>query len=444
MTIILDGCKPFLCLFFLAILRKIEALPDDWLVGSTTGHAGYGDGGKLTINTPSNTMEGHMLMLFLSRTDAKLPHKLDGWETGPSCLKSYNEQEECITVEECNVWGLRADSNYCKGYLNNENGAGRDLATIVFYKKVGAYVPPTYTFTLKGGYWGFMPGWAILVALKGVDTTSPIFSSSGTSNDGKTSSVFPSVAGAKNGILLMSMAFDDTVLDKLSFREPKGAKLVNWLSGFDEAGFLYSKRLNSNSKTGKQTTRGDGGSKRKDLMISLVLNAADPTSAPTPAPSPAPSFAPSVPVPSPVPSPAPSSAPSPVRSFTPSSAPFLPPSYAPSFAAVAAALNEPPAAGLTAPSKAVLVETSKIEFQVFKGAACRTDEGEIGKDGKEYQKIKKIDVVDCRKKCSGDSKCTGFEYSSYGCEVWSEISNSFRTSRKSGFTCEWKVDVSEL
>jgi len=434
MAIILDGCKPVVCLFFLVLLRKIEALPDDWLVGSTTGYAGYGDGGKLIINSPSNTAEGNMLILFLSRTDSKLPHKLDGWETGPSCLKSFNEQEKCITVEECNVWGVGADSNYCNSYLNYGYGAGRDLATIVFYKKVGAYVPPTYTFTLKRAPWGFMPGWAILVALKGVDTTSPIFSYSGTSNDGKSSSVFPSVKGAKNGILLMSMAFDDTVLDKLFFREPKGAKLVNWLAGFDEAGFLYSKRLNSNSKTGKQTTRGDGGEKRKDLMISLVLNAADPTSAPTPAPSPAPSFAPSVPVPSPVPSSVPSPAPSPVQSSTPSSAPFLLPSYAPSFAPVAAA----------PPSKPVLVETSKIEFQVFKDAACRTDENDKGKDGKEYEKIEKIDVVKCRKKCSGDNKCTGFEYSSNSCEVWSEISSSFRTKRKNGYTCEWKIDVQEL
>jgi len=116
------------------------------------------------------------------------------------------------------------------------------------------------------------PAWAILTAVKNADITdeNPVRSVATASCDSSDSSKFPSVYGKTNDLLLLSMVFDDyaSVSD---FQAPSGTNMEGYISGYDEAGFLYSKELTREGETGIRTTKGDGSDKCKDALISLVV-----------------------------------------------------------------------------------------------------------------------------------------------------------------------------
>ncbi|NVJ62264.1 MAG: hypothetical protein HWE27_17890 [Gammaproteobacteria bacterium] len=227
-------------------------------MGSSSGYSGND---KLTLSTPAQAKKGDLLMLFLSRTDDLLPIRLNGWNTSAACFKTSNGQSSCHEIPDC----VNRDGDYC---LRFNGGNGRDLATVVFTKSVSNSEPNNYSFNLRGS----KPTWSIMTALRGVDLNKPIIDVATESNDGSSDSLFPSVYGEKNGLLLLSMAFDDTA-QRDDFGAPNGMSLVDWTRGSDEAGFLYSQSISSNGETGSRKTRGPGGPNAKDALISLTVRA---------------------------------------------------------------------------------------------------------------------------------------------------------------------------
>ena len=93
----------------------------------------------------------------------------------------------------------------------------------------------------------------------------------GTSCDGASDSVFPSVHGEEDDVLLLSQSFDDTAM-KYDFRAPEGTSLLVWTISRDGFGILFGEKLDRTGQTGGHTTRGQGGSKCKDALLSVVVN----------------------------------------------------------------------------------------------------------------------------------------------------------------------------
>lgn len=246
----------YVCIVLLPLIIGIQQiLSASVRPGSTSAYHPTGD---ITINRPPNSEKDDLLFLFLSRTDDALPIRLNGWVPVASCLKKHNNIENCMAIEECDlIW-----KGYCYG--------GPDLGTVVFYRKVTDYEPSNYHMNITA-YFG-RPAWAILTAVKNADITNenPVRSVATASCDLSDSSKFPSVYGKTDDVLLLSMVFDDyaSVSD---FQPPLGTKMESYVSGYDEAGFLYSKELTNEGETGIRTTEGDGRDKCKDALISLVV-----------------------------------------------------------------------------------------------------------------------------------------------------------------------------
>ena len=64
----------------------------------------------------------------------------------------------------------------------------------------------------------------------------PVLTTAGTSCDKEPGSVFPSVYGKVNDILLLSQSFDDTA-NYEHFLPPEGTMLLDWIKGDDEVSF---------------------------------------------------------------------------------------------------------------------------------------------------------------------------------------------------------------
>ena len=278
-------------------------MPDDWNHGCTRS---YDKNGDLVWDMPRKAKEGDLLLLLLSRTDHYLPWvriwpiitmklisslakslEIDGWKYGASCFKNGNDQKECFTRRDCK----KMKDEYCQWF---PRGKGRDLATVIFFKtlKKGSTIRKSFKYKIGG----FNPGWGFLLAVKGVDRSDPIRRTGITSSDNSVKSIFPSVHGKKGDLLLLSMAFDDKS-SKSDFLPPAGkwyklyidgaenitqncihcagTDLVDFISGSDETGFLFSKQLSSDGKTGELKTKGKGGSQNKDALITLVLKHED-------------------------------------------------------------------------------------------------------------------------------------------------------------------------
>merc|ERR1712194_967675 len=221
---------------------------------------------ELKIYLPDRTRRGDTLFLFLSRTDGLLPLSIQGWKRGAECFKSSNRQAECLTEAHCIK--RNGSGRYCLKFRNRKmGGTGKDLGTVIFHKKVTSNEPGCLELTLPGT----TTTWAILTAIPSVNEEKPIYSFAGTSCDVAWESVFPSVKGRAGDVLLLSQSFDDTA-EPSDFRAPASMATLGSTRSFDEAGFLFGKRLESGGNTGKQTTRGDGGPKCKDALLSIVVN----------------------------------------------------------------------------------------------------------------------------------------------------------------------------
>lgn len=247
-------------------LRRATA--DNWNHGSyavtATRKSGY-DGINIKIKLPDRTRPGDTLFLFLSRTDGLLPLSIRGWTKGAECFKSTNRQGKCLTEEHC----IQRNGKYClKFRRDGVTGTGKDLATVMFHKKVTSNQEPgCFTISLPGK----TTTWGILTAIPSVNENRPILSFAGRSCDAAWKSVFPSVKGKANDVLLLSQSFDDTAA-RSDFLPPDGMTRLGFTTSIDEAGFLYGKKLDRAGNIGEKKTRGAGGPKCKDALLSVVVN----------------------------------------------------------------------------------------------------------------------------------------------------------------------------
>lgn len=160
------------------------------------------------------------------------------------------------------------DGPYClKFRRDGEIGDGQDLAQVLFYRRLRSDDPGCFTIDIPGG----TTVWTVATAVTNVNVDKPIRRVAGTSCDVNWDSKFPSVYGNKNDVLLLSQCFDDTA-EKNHFRPPEGTDLLGWTNSYDEAGFLFGKKLNESGNTGKLITGGPGGPKCKDAMLSVIVN----------------------------------------------------------------------------------------------------------------------------------------------------------------------------
>lgn len=238
-----------------------------WHINTTTA---YSKNGRLTIPYPTSNEydqdDDLLLVLFLSRTDSFLPMEIyGGWTRLASCYKTYNEQPQCFTAEDCLKEANRMGKTFCYSF---PVGKGRDLGTVVFAKKVGRKEVTRTTKKITMGGWP--PSWAIMTLLRGVNTTDPVRSVATASCDNSVHSLFPSVDALQDDVLLLSMAYDDAA-PQSAFTAPSTTTVLGYTRGYDETGILYGKRIGSNGPTGSLMTGGDGSYHCKDALITLAL-----------------------------------------------------------------------------------------------------------------------------------------------------------------------------
>lgn len=225
------------------------------------------NGQNLSIDRPSGSEPGDLLVLFMHRTDDELPLELDGWTRGASCFKQDNGYD-CYTADDCVEY--RNGGEFCARF-GEKRHRGRDLAQAVFYKVVGSEEPDEYEFDLNRDSSGH-PGWAILTALHGARTNDPIRDWSHEGCDDNSDSRFPSVFGQEGDMVLLSQSFDDAI-SKSKFNPPDDMEDFGYVSKSDEAGFLFGGILSSTGDTGSMKTHGAGGPKCKDALVSLTVKA---------------------------------------------------------------------------------------------------------------------------------------------------------------------------
>ncbi len=220
------------------------------------------DGQGLNISKPSNAQAGDLLVLVLHRTDDVMPYAVSGWTRRAECFKEDNGYQ-CLNVSDCSS----SSGGFCTRFQNKYNG--RDLAQVVFTKTAGSSEPSSYSFNMNQDSIGH-PGWAILTALRGASTTSPVRAWANKGCDNDVDSLFPSVDGRKGDMLLLSQSFDDKVAKDL-FGAPSGMSTFGYVANSDESGFLYGGLLSADGATGVRRTSGSGASSCKDALVSLTI-----------------------------------------------------------------------------------------------------------------------------------------------------------------------------
>ncbi|MCG8668320.1 MAG: DNRLRE domain-containing protein, partial [Pseudomonadales bacterium] len=232
-------------------------------IGTNETYDSNGQG--LRISRPSGSQTGDLLVLALHRTDDYLPLRIGGgWTRAAECLKRDNGYD-CVTYDDCSSW---LDGDFCESFGDYGRGA-RDLAQAIFYKRVGSSEPSSYTFDMNPDTNGH-PGWAILTALRGANTSNPIRDWANEGCDNNNDSLFPSVYAQSGDMVLLSQSFDDAVAQN-KFGAPTGTSTFGYVSQSDEAGFLYGGIVDSTGETGSMKTHGDGASGCKDALISLSI-----------------------------------------------------------------------------------------------------------------------------------------------------------------------------
>lgn len=220
------------------------------------------DGQGVKIAKPTNTQAGDLLVLVLHRTDDMLPYAVSGWTRRAECYKEDNGYQ-CLNVSDCSS----SSGGFCTRFQSKYNG--RDLVQVVFTRTAGSSEPASYSFNLNQDTTGH-PGWAILAALRGANTSAPVRAWANKGCDGDVDSLFPSVDGRKGDMLLLSQSFDDAV-SKDKFGAPSGMSTFGYVSNSDEAGFLFGGILSSDGPTGVRRTNGAGASGCKDALVSLTI-----------------------------------------------------------------------------------------------------------------------------------------------------------------------------
>jgi hypothetical protein len=153
---------------------------------------------------------------------------------GASCFKTNNDQPKCLMASDC----IMRDDNDCLKFQGDGiAGGGYDLGTIVFHRIVTEddLMSGTLQTVVKGR--DDRRTWAIVTTITNVNQLNPIRSFGGTSCDEESDSVFPSVYGEENDVLLLSQSFDDTAM-KYDFLSPEGTFLLGWTISRDEVSFI--------------------------------------------------------------------------------------------------------------------------------------------------------------------------------------------------------------
>jgi hypothetical protein len=221
-----------------------------------------GDGQGVRVARPSNVSAGDLLVLVLHRTDDMLPYAVSGWTRRAECYKEDNGYQ-CLNVSDCTT----SSGGFCTRFQSKYRG--RDLAQVVFTRTAGSSEPSSYSFNMNQDSSGH-PGWAILTALRGANTSSPVRAWANKGCDNDVDSLFPSVDGRKGDMLLLSQSFDDAVA-KDKFGAPNGMSTFGYVSNSDEAGFLFGGILSVDGATGVRRTNGSGASGCKDALVSLTV-----------------------------------------------------------------------------------------------------------------------------------------------------------------------------
>ncbi len=224
-------------------------------------------------------------LLFISSSGGHLPLLLDQWTRGAECFKSYNEQQECFGASDC----VKRDCPFCVQF---QSGGGNDFGTVMLYQWVAEDDPGCWDVDLQG-----RSTWVIVTAITNVNKHDPIQDVSGKSCDNLLDSVFSSVHGKENDVLLMSSLFDDPAM-----LPPSGASILGyiWVRGdvsfiivvaslihfllscntvlmvlfginLSKARFLFEEKLDHTGETGTSITKGQGGPYCKDALLSVVV-----------------------------------------------------------------------------------------------------------------------------------------------------------------------------
>ena len=151
--------------------------------------------------------------------------------------KSSNEQPTCMDESECKAKITKESISYCKEFAK---GRGRDLGQAVFYhiltqedqdQSPDGWKP--WSINLHGT----TKAWAIISAIAGVNEGQPVRSYAGETCDKEHGSLFPSVYGETNDVLLLSQGFDDSAKED-HFLPPDGTILLGHIKETDEVNCL--------------------------------------------------------------------------------------------------------------------------------------------------------------------------------------------------------------
>jgi hypothetical protein len=137
---------------------------------------------------------------------------IDGWKRGAECFKKRNKQATC------------------------SHTAGNDLGTVMFHRKYSDS-DDCWVIYINGG-----TTWAIMTAITNVDDQNPIGDVKEVSCDKSQKSLFPSVNGGKDDVVLFSQGFDDA-FEPNDFMPMSGASRLAYVKVNQDVSFLLFSTL---------------------------------------------------------------------------------------------------------------------------------------------------------------------------------------------------------
>jgi hypothetical protein len=158
----------------------------------------------------------------------------------------------------CRLTIKKESIEYCKEF---DEGRGKDLGQAVF-----THVLTLADKDLSADGWRFWSmtlhgtnrAWAIVMAIPDVNKSHPVRGYAGVTCDKEHGTVFPSLFGNPNDVLLLSQSFDDSAKE-VHFLPPTGTELLGYLTKSDEAGYVFGRRIVDVGETGPFITGGTGG-----------------------------------------------------------------------------------------------------------------------------------------------------------------------------------------
>lgn len=232
------------------------------VIGSIGTASDYSAEHTLTIKVPEKTEDGDLLVLVGSVTEGLLPEDIGhGFKPRASCFK-------------------RGKGSSCKSF-HEDYGGSYDLGQVIYTKKAESGVE-SFTFTFgedlaKPGKPDLHKTLLTLVTLHGASTSDPIRTWESDGLDDSNKSNFPSIDVVKGDMVLLSMSFDDGydkpgyIDEDKDFLAPSNFERIGTFVYKDETNMVYAREWPTSGSTGDMQTKGGGGSKHKDVLISLAV-----------------------------------------------------------------------------------------------------------------------------------------------------------------------------